>query len=227
MEHYEEALRIKPDYIRAHNNLGNALFQLGRVPEAIAHWEQVLRLTSGNAVAHNNLGEALMQQGRVGEAAAHFEQAVQKEPDLADAHFNLGNALLRLDRVPEAVLQYEQVLRLKPEDAQASQQLGRARSKLVWMLATAADASIRDGVRAVALAESANRTVGGKDPWILDTLAAAYAEAGRFEDAVRTAEAAIELANGAGQAEQARRIKERLELYQAGRPYREGAVRRR
>jgi tetratricopeptide (TPR) repeat protein len=215
LEHYEQALRLKPDYARAHNNLGHALFQQGRVPEAIAHWEQALRLQPGNAVAHNNLGEALLQQGRVAEAVGHYETALRLTPDLADTHFNLGNALLRLERVPEAIGHYEQVLRLQPGDA-------GARNKLAWLLATCADASVRNGARAVELAQQADRLAGGGEPVIMDTLAAAYAEVGRFGDAVRTAQAAWELVQAAGQVEPARRIQQRLRLYQAGQPYREG-----
>ena len=92
------------------------------------------------------------------------------------------------------------------------------------MLATSGDGSVRDGARAVALAEGANRMAGGKDAMLLGTLAAGYAEAGRFEEAVRTAQVALELAQAAGQAAQARQIQERLRLYQASRPYHEGST---
>ena len=102
--------------------------------------------------------------------------------------------------------------------------LASARNHLAWVLATCGDAKVRDGVRAVELAEKANQLAGGKDAAVLDTLAAAYAEAGRYGEAVRTAQTAIELAQGAGQGEQARQIGERLKLYQAGRPYREGSA---
>ena len=96
-----------------------------------------------------------------------------------------------------------------------------ARNHLAWVLATCADGSVRSGARAIEHAEQANRLSGGKDPGILDTLAAAYAEAGRLDDAVRTAQTALQSAKGAGSAETAQRIQERLQLYQAGRPYHE------
>ena len=97
-----------------------------------------------------------------------------------------------------------------------------ALNNLAWLLATCGEASVRDGARAVELAAKANAIAGGKVAGILDTFAAAYAEAGRFGDAVPAAQQAIELAKLAGQAEAAQRIQARLQLYQAGQPYREG-----
>jgi tetratricopeptide (TPR) repeat protein len=119
--------------------------------------------------------------------------------------------------VPEAIGHYEQALRLMSEHV-------GVRNNLAWVLATSRDGAVRNGARAVALAEGANQSAGGKDAALLDTLAAAYAEAGRFEDAVRTAQAAMELVQAAGPAEQTRQIRGRLKLYQAGRPYHEGTT---
>ena len=119
-----------------------------------------------------------------------------------------------MGRYGEAAVRYEKALAI---DAG----LVSARNNLAWALATCMDNSIRNGARAVALAEGANRMAGGKDVAVLDTLAAAYAEAGRFGDAVRTAQMALESVKGPGQVEQARQIQQRLQLYQAGRPYHE------
>jgi Flp pilus assembly protein TadD len=97
-------------------------------------------------------------------------------------------------------------------------------NNLAWLLATCGDGSVRNGQRALELAERANRLAGGQDVRVLDTLAAAYAEAGRFEEAVRTVQAAIQLASATGRTESARRMQERLRLYQAGQPYREATA---
>jgi tetratricopeptide (TPR) repeat protein len=175
-----------------------------------------LRLKPDLAEAHNALGNILLQQGKVSEAIGRYEQAVRLKPDYADAHYNLGSARLRRGNVPEAIAHFEQAVRLKPRDVEP-------RKQLAWLLATCGEASVRNGARALELAEKANQLAGGKDAGTLDILAAAYAEARRFDEAVRTAQAALELANGTGQAEAARPMQERLELYQAGRPYREGS----
>ena len=128
----------------------------------------------------------------------------------------LFSALERLGRYGEAVAKYERAMAI-------DRGLVSARNNLAWMLASCADGSVRNGARAVELAAGANQVAGGKDAAILDTLAAAYAAAGRYEEAVRTAQAALELVKGAGQAEQARQVEDRIKSYQAGRPYHEGS----
>jgi Flp pilus assembly protein TadD len=130
IRHYEQALRLKPDYAEAHNKLGMVLQQAGQRQEAIGHYEQALRLEPDYAEAHNNLGIALAQTGRIEEAIAHFEQALHLKPDYAEAHNNLGIALIRLGRVQEAIGHWEQALRLKPDYADAHNNLGLALEKL-------------------------------------------------------------------------------------------------
>jgi len=127
--HYEQALRLNPDYAEAHYNLGLALERAGRRQEAISHWEQALRLKPDYAEAHNNLGVALEQYGRLAEAIGHYEQALRINPDYAEAHYNLGLALGQTDRMPEAIGHYEQAVRIKPDFAEAHYNLGVALEK--------------------------------------------------------------------------------------------------
>jgi tetratricopeptide (TPR) repeat protein len=124
--HYEQALRLKPDYAEALNHLGTVLLQEGKVTDAIRRYEQALRIRPDYAEAHYNLGVALGQTGRIEEAIAHYEQALQLKPDYAEAHNNLGNALAQTGRIEEAIAHYEQTLQLKPDYAEAHYNLGIA-----------------------------------------------------------------------------------------------------
>jgi Flp pilus assembly protein TadD len=126
IEHFGQALRIKPDFAEAHYNLGGVLMRLGRVQEAIGAFERALRLEPDFAEAHNNLGIALRRMGRIQEAIKHYEQALRIKPDYAEAHNNLGVALEQTGRVQEAIGQYEQALRIRPDSVEAHYNLGIA-----------------------------------------------------------------------------------------------------
>ena len=193
-------------------NLGVALVQTGRVDEATGHFEQALRIMPDYVTAHYNLGLALVQLGRLPEAVEQYEQALRIKPDYVSAHYNLGLALVQLGRLPEAMGHWEQALRLKSDYAEAA-------NNLAWLLATLAPADGGDPVRAVKLAEQACELTDNQAAENLDTLAVAYAADGRFNDAITTAQKAIELARSAGQTQLAGEIETRLELYRAGRAY--------
>jgi len=210
--HFQTALQIKPDYAEAHDNLGNALFQKGRVDEAITHYQTALQIRPDNAKAHNNLAIALFQTGRVNEAITHYQTALQIKPDYAEAHNNLGNALFQKGRVDEAITHYQTALQIKPDYVEAH-------NNLAWVLATVSQASLRNGGKAVKLAERANQLTSGENPVILRTLAAAYAEAGRLGDALLSAQKAIELAQAAGQKNLVEQINGELKFYERGLPF--------
>ena len=122
--------------------------------------------------------------------------------------------MVQLGRLPEAMGHWEQALRIKPDYAEAE-------NNLAWLLATLAPADGGDPVRAVTLAERACELTNNQVAGYLDTLAVAYAAAGRFNDAVAAAQKAIELAKAAGQSQLVEEIELHLELYRAGRPYRQ------
>ena len=129
IEHYLQALQLKPDYDKAHYNLGNALDNLGRTEEAIEHYLQALRINPDYDEAHNNLGNALKKRGRTEEAIEHYLQALRIKPDYVEAHNNLGNALNNQGHTEEAIEHYLQVLRIKPDNAEAHNNLGNALKK--------------------------------------------------------------------------------------------------
>ena len=247
---FQQALQLKPGYADAHINLGNALLKKGRVDEAIAQFQQAVQLKPGYAQAHNNLGDALLKAGRLDEAITQFQMALQLEPDYAEAGFNLGNALSKQGRLAEAMAHYQQALHINPGYAKAHINFGNtlikmgrpaeaiihfqkalqlapgsaeAQNNLAWVLATSSNARLRDGPQAVRWAERAcELTHYGVAPF-LSTLAAAYAEAGRFDEAVATGQKACALAAAAGEAGLLENNQKLLALYRAHQPYHESA----
>ena len=123
---YRRALELKPDYAEAHNNLGNALKDQGKLDEAVACYRRALELKPDFAEAHNNLGNALKDQGKLDEAVACYRRALELKPDYAEAHNNLGNALKDQGKLDEAVACYRRALELKPDFAEAHNNLGNA-----------------------------------------------------------------------------------------------------
>jgi len=126
VEHYKQALRIKPDLAEVHNDLGVVLMLRGQLQEAIGHYRQALRLQPGQAKTHYNLGLALWQAGDIQAAIEQWELTLRISPDSADAQNNLGGALLRIGRVQEAIDHFEQALRIEPNKAEAHYNLGVA-----------------------------------------------------------------------------------------------------
>jgi tetratricopeptide (TPR) repeat protein len=127
---YEMTLARNPSCWMAHNNLGFALFQMGRTPEAMRQYREALRLKPDYAEASNNLGFALVQTGRVPEAMEQYREALRLNPEDAAAHNNLGYALVQTGRVPEALPQYREALRLNPALAEAHFNRGTALVKV-------------------------------------------------------------------------------------------------
>lgn len=209
---WREALRLEPEDAKANNNLGGLLLGLGKLDEAEDCLRRALAADPELAGARNNLGLLLMQRGRWEEARAEFEHAIALAPASAEARVNLGAVLLVQGRPREAVRQLRAALEAEPWRTEI-------RMNLAWILATSPDDGVRNGGEAVKLAEEAIALSRRRDAASVDVLAAAYAEARRFDAAVRAAEEAMRLA-GPGSA-QAAEIAARLEAYRRGRPWRE------
>ncbi|MBT3295581.1 MAG: tetratricopeptide repeat protein [Verrucomicrobia bacterium] len=120
----------RPHSSTAHNDLGNALLELGRPREAVLHLQEALRLEPGMADAHSNLGNVLLKLSRPLEAIPLYSEALRLEPDHAEAHFNWGIALEALGRPQEAIVHYQEAVRIKPNLADAHYNLGNALLKL-------------------------------------------------------------------------------------------------
>ena len=248
--HYQKALAIEPRYAQAHNNLGAALYQKGQVDEAMAHFQKALAIQPNNAEIYNNFGNALLGKGKADEALRCFQKAVDIAPDFAGARENLGLILFQNGQVDEAIVHYQKAAALQPDNPEFQYNLGYAlflkgeprgaiahyqRSlelqpqnaiagkNLAWILATCPEASVRNGTKAVELAERAARLSGGTNSIFIGTLAAAYAEAGRFSEAVAMAQHARQLAAAQNNAALVDVLQMQIGLYQAGSPFRDAS----
>ncbi len=207
------ALALDGTSTGAHFNLGWALEQLGRFEEAARQFQIVLLDTPPDPDARTHLSDVYRRLARMKDATAQLELATRENPRDYKLHFKLGALLQSQDQAGPAIVEYKTALALYPQSA--------ARNNLAWLLATSADARLRDGKEAVRLAESVLSDMDAPTPPLLDTLAAAYAEAGDFDKAAATAQRAIDLATAAKNDSLRRQLQQRLELYQQHRPYRE------
>jgi tetratricopeptide (TPR) repeat protein len=217
MEHFRQAIRLKSDYASPHCNLGNALIGLDRQADALKHYQQALSINPDSAEAHNNLASALLKEGRSDQAFEHFQKAVRLKSDYPEAQYNLGQVLWRKGRIREAIKHTLKAARLAPTQPQFSR-------FAALLLAICEPAEGGDPAQAVELAEQACSLIGRRDILCLDTLAAAYASAGRFDEAVSVAKEAWQMAQAAGQSALAEQIHIRLQLYRDKKPYRRPVV---
>jgi tetratricopeptide (TPR) repeat protein len=197
------------DHSRAYNDLGYAYLHEGQIANAVTNFQIAILIKPHYAEAHYNLGRALLLNHQPKEAVNCFFSAVAEDPGVAETHCKLANTLVLLDRHAEAIAEYSQALRLLPG-------MDEAANNLAWLLATCPDRSLRDGVRAVALARQASQRSRDQNPVILGTLAAAYAEAGNLPEAVATAQRAHQLALAQNNRSYAGVLESQLETYRAG-----------
>jgi Flp pilus assembly protein TadD len=216
IENYRQAIQLNPNSSEALNNLGVALDAEGRFDEAIENFRKAIQINPNFSEAQNNLGIALADKGQFDEAIENYCQAIQVNSNRLETFFHLGMTLGQLGCTREAVAQSREALRLNPN-------LPGPLNNLAWVLAASPDAELRNGAEAVRLAERACELTHYGEPLFIGTLAAAYAEAGRFPEAVTTAEKAEQFATSAGLTDVAAKNRQLLELYRAGKPYHEPA----
>ena len=214
MTAFETCIKLDEAHTAARNNLANLLGRNGRLEEAARHLERALQLDPESPVVHNNLGSILRDMGRLDEAAVQYRSAIRLNRGYANANWNLGHLLLDLGRPSEAMTHLYESVRVSQGDPHRA-------LDLAWMLATHANAGIRNGSDAVALAEHACRQIGTADTRALDVLAAALAENGDYERARETARRALQIVTPANQADAIDAIRKRLTQYENNRPYRE------
>lgn len=207
---------VTPANFLAENCLAFGLQERGLFREAATQYRVALSIKPIDYLTHYNLAECLNAEGYRREALAEYETAVSEgcNPDDYAGDLNLADSLIKLGRPAKALPYLEAVVRFNPDSV-------KELNNLAWLLATCPDAGIRNGTRAVQLAEHACELTHYQFTPAIGTLAAAYAEAGRYNDAVAAAQKAIANAQKNGETEMAQQNKELLDLYAGHKAYRE------
>ena len=214
IELIQKKLALLPGDINSLKFLAGTYYLAGDYPQAIDTINRVLKHQPDDAEMCLYLAKSYHHLNDPAEALQNYLRALQLNPQNRQAHINTAEVYLGMGRPKEAIGHYRQALRLKGDSLNVL-------NNLAWILATHEDAEIRDGTEAVRLAKQACHLADYKVPRCLDTLAAAYAETGQFDQAVKTAEQAIQLTQSSGEEKRTKEIQTRLELYKAGLPYRE------
>jgi tetratricopeptide (TPR) repeat protein len=248
--HYRAALALNPESAQAENNLARLLHKQGRWDEAIGHYQVALRLDPNLAQAHNNLGVLLLQKDKLAEGVAQLRTAVRLRPGDLESKYNLALALNQQENWAQAADLLAHLAPARPNDpklhyelARALAHLGKTREAmshyaeallrqtdfpealdgLSWILATNPQAEYRNGTEAVRMAERACELTWRKDPAKLQTLAAAYAETGRFPEAVSTAQTALDICARDGNQALEDTCRRMRDSFQSVQPWREVA----
>ena len=245
---FTHALAVTKNNALAHLNLGEALQEQQRPAEALAQYQEVLKLSPARQEAYNNIARILSDEGRPDAALEYSRTAVRLNPRSPSLHTSLGIVLSELKRFSEAQAEFSEALRLDADNVPAHFMAGRTFLKqgndlaalphlraglqrapddfqlvifTARVLASDENPQVRDAAGAMALAEQAGKLAGNAQPLVLDTLAMALAEAGRFGEAARAEQQAVTLAQPAGTNGDAVAMQQRLESYQNQKAWRE------
>ena len=211
IDDFSRVIQLNEDHGKAWFNRAESHYSLGNFEQAIRDYSRVVQLTPDDTKARVNRGHAYFQMRRFREALADYDRAIQLEPRSAELAANRADANQSLGRWEQAARDYQQAVRLDP-------QLARGLQGAAWLMATCPDARFRDAETAVQAAERAVELGGDEDFRALDTLAAAQASAGKFDEAQETLTQAI---GRAPEGEQDA-LRQRMNLYQQNQPYRQG-----
>jgi protein O-mannosyl-transferase len=212
----DKAVRMQPNDPDAQVALANAVLQKRRIDDAIVHYQKAVAIRPDYFLARYGLGHALLEKGKFDAAIEHSRAALLIQPNNADCHTVLAIALDEKGQSAEAIEHYEKALEISPQSVSAL-------NNLAWLLATVSNASLRNGVRAIQFAQQADQLSGGNNALVLRTLAAAYAEAGQFGNAIESAQAARQLGRSQGDDSLVTELQQEIALYELGLPYRETA----
>ena len=211
---FQEAIRLNPNYTKAKYNLGDAFFGTGKKEEGIEQYRQALKMDDTYTKAHVKLAEMLQQVGRSDEALQEYRTALAQDSSSEAALTDYARLLAKTGHREDACSVMRRMLRSHPSDWGVC-------NDLAWILSTAPESNIRNGSEAVELALRAVDNSGGRDPYVLDTLAASYAEKGDYAKAVETARTALKQAEASGKRELSASLQAEISLYQSGKPLRD------
>ena len=211
-QEFQKAVECDPNNADARVDLGHFLMMKGAFSEAETQFVAALKIEPYDPPAHETYAKLLEREGRNAAALYHLQTGLLFKPDF-DTYMETASLEYRIGHPHQAVTYFRQAVALKADP--------QALNNLAWILATCPDDSVRNGSEAMRDAEQACNLTGFKQAGMVGTLAAAYAEAGRFPEAITTAETAIKLATDAGDTQFADANQRLLALYSAGKPYRE------
>jgi tetratricopeptide (TPR) repeat protein len=208
--HFQTAARLAPEWPKPRLGLADVEVQLGRVDVALRIYEEVLARQPDDSEVAGRYGLALGLVGRNAEAKVQLERSLAEHRGTAELHRAMAEIEAALGNVRAAQAHGREALLMQPGYTDAA-------NNLAWLLATAADPALRDPQEAILLIEA--DALDSEAPWLLDTLAAAYAADGRFEEAVRTADRAAKIASEQDLTAIAEEARQRLSLYRRREPY--------
>jgi tetratricopeptide (TPR) repeat protein len=214
MDKWQKALELDPSDARANNGLGIALGMQGKSDDAVPYFRKAVQAQGDFFEAYYNLGMIFSKENRIGEAIDAWRNVVRIRPQFAQGHENLGYALYAQAKFPESLAQLRIALDQEPNRLSALKLAAN-------LLATCPDSAVRNGPEALELAEKAKQLSGGNDAGVLDTLSAAYAENGRFDEASAAEQQAVALAAQQEDAPLALRLKAHMARYELKEPLRE------
>lgn len=211
VEDFNLTLELNPRYPNAWFNRGELRYEQRDFRGAVEDYTRAIALAPNDAAAYNSRGHAHYRLGQYRSALSDYSSAVRLEPENAAAYTNRGDAYADQGYYSQAADDYRTAIEFNPK-------LGRAYQSAAWLMATCPQEQFRNPQLALESAEKAIQIDGDSDYRYLETLAAAQASAGHFEDAEKTQKRVVELAPKSDK----ERSQARLELYERGLPFREG-----
>jgi Flp pilus assembly protein TadD len=214
---WKRAETLDADNAKVENGLGISLYIDGHTQEGFEHLRRSIEINPMWVENHAVLGKFLLEQGHPDEAVPELKRAIELKPRFPGAEETLAGAYQALGDWHEALDRWQKAMSL--DSSRVSAVAGAA-----WLMATAPDATVRNGGRAVALAKSAIAMSPKEDPNLLDVLAAAYAESGEFDRANTEITRAIAVAGNGGDKQLAAAMRARQRLYQQKKPFRDNGT---
>jgi len=212
----EKVIELKPDHAYAYEGLAAAYEAQGQFDQAVMSYGKVLELKPDYVEAYYKLALCCYELGNFRAPEEYAKGILLNQSSYADAAISLAEKLLEKQQVRLAYEHYVRILELENDSVTAL-------NALAWIQAACDIQGLNNPEQAIARALRACE-LADYGAEVVDTLAVAYAAASRFPEAIKTAQKAINMAQSAGNTALAERIKNRLELYQAGKPYRDAAL---